>query len=303
MRTGSQCLLNMVQRPEIYEETLIGSQGVPIALSIWKGKEGWPCIVFLPATMTHPLFYEELLDGISREGFNVIGVHFQCHGKSPRVSKLYSFDDLVQNGKDAITYAIDRFGSDIIVMGSSQGGIVSMALAASDDRIKAVFPHNILNPEMPESIKVTIFPEWLMPGYRYVTICMDIAAKFLPYLKVPMTFYLKNDRVFRTEEKLRQFYEDPLGLTSYPLYFMASLFKADMSGMRTGKIKCPVIVVASTGDTLFPFDYTQKVYDIINAPYKEMLVFDLSHHLIYNECLDEVMPAFMSKLKEITGRA
>src|SRR5215469_8062633 len=125
MRTREHRLLNAVQRPDIYEEVLIESQGIPIALSIWEAKQGAPCVVFLPGTMTHPLFYEELLDGLSRAGFNVVGVHFQGHGKSPRVDQLFSFDDLVQNGRDTISYAIERFKSSILVLVSSQGGMVA----------------------------------------------------------------------------------------------------------------------------------------------------------------------------------
>ena len=96
MRSQEQRLLNAVQRPDVYEEVLIESRDVLIALSIWRGNPDAPCIVFLPGTMVHPLFYEELLDGLSRAGFNVVGVHFQGHGKSPRVGQLYSFNTLVQ---------------------------------------------------------------------------------------------------------------------------------------------------------------------------------------------------------------
>ncbi|HEX2916129.1 MAG TPA: hypothetical protein VH186_35545 [Chloroflexia bacterium] len=111
MRNQTQRLLNQVARPEVYEETLITSNGVPIALSIWKARPDDPCLVFLPATMTHPLFYEEFLDALALAGFNVVGVHFQNHGKSPRLKRLYSFDDMVQNARDAAGYARQRFGT------------------------------------------------------------------------------------------------------------------------------------------------------------------------------------------------
>jgi pimeloyl-ACP methyl ester carboxylesterase len=159
MRTEAQRLLAAVQRPDVYEEVMIESCGVPIALSIWKGDTGAPAIVFLPGTMTHPLFYEELLDGLSHAGFNVVGVHFQGHGKSPRVERLFSFNDLVQNGRDAVTYATRRFHSPILVLGSSLGGMVAMALAGMDERIAAVFAHNILLPQLAESLHVTRFPQ------------------------------------------------------------------------------------------------------------------------------------------------
>jgi hypothetical protein len=57
-------------------------------------------------------------------------------------------------------------------------------------------------------------------------------------------------------------------------------------------------VIASTGDKLFPFDYTEQVYEGIVAPSKEMLVFELDRHLIFNECVEEVLPSLVAKLEE-----
>src|SRR5918912_235949 len=137
MRTRTQRLLNGVQRPEVYEETLLESSGASVALSVWRGKPGNPCVTFLPGTMIHPLFYEEFLDGLARAGFNVVGVHFREHGKSPRTNRLYSFEDLIQDGLEAVAYAAERFGDKVLVMGSSQGGILAMALANRDETIAA----------------------------------------------------------------------------------------------------------------------------------------------------------------------
>jgi alpha-beta hydrolase superfamily lysophospholipase len=277
---------------------MIESCSIPIALSIWKGDPGAPAIVFLPGTMTHPLFYEELLDGLSHAGFNVVGVHFQGHGKSPRVERLFSFNDLVQNGRDAISYAIARFHSPILVLGSSQGGMVAMALAGSDDRITAVFAHNILLPQLADSLRVTGFPQWLRPFHRVMVRLMSAAARVAPRVKIPFRFYLQEQRVFGVQWTHEQFYRDPLGRTSYPLAFLASLFSADMRCVSSGQIACPVVVIASTGDPLFPFDYIQRVYELIQAPSKELLVFELNAHLIFNECLEEVLPRLVEKLKD-----
>jgi esterase/lipase len=59
-----------------------------------------------------------------------------------------------------------------------------------------------------------------------------------------------------------------------------------------------VVVIASTGDKLFPLDYTEQVYERILAPSKEMLVFELNHHLIFNESVEEVLPSLVAKLEE-----
>ncbi len=297
MRTREQRLLGAVQRPDIYEEVLIESRGVPIALSIWKGNPGAPCVVFLPGTMTHPLFYEELLDGLSRAGFNVVGVHYQGHGKSPRVEQLFSFNDLVQNGRDAISYAVERFKGPVIVLGSSQGGMIATSLASLDERLAAVFAHNILDLQMADAMRVTRFPGWLRPWRRVIVRGMNAAARKLPRLPIPLHFYLQEERVFRTDWAAEQYRSDPLALTSYPLFFLASLFSAKMGFLRSGQIRCPVVVIAATGDPLFPFDVVQRLYQQIKAPSKELLVFDLNAHLLFNECLDAVLPRLVETLK------
>ncbi len=302
MRTPEQQLLNAVQRPDVYEEVLIESRGVPIALSIWKGNPDAPCIVFLPGTAVHPLFYEELLDGLSCAGFNVVGVHFQGHGKSPRVEQLYSFNTLVQNGRDAISYTTQRFKGPLVALGSSQGGMVTMSLASSDDRIVAAFAHNIMDPQMDDSIRIISFPHWLRPFHRIVVSAMTFAAKLAPHLQVPIRFYLSEERVFRTDWMREQYRRDPLKLSSYPLYFLASLFSADMRSLYSGQIRCPVVVIASIGDPLFPFDYIKGIYQQVKASSKELLTFDLNYHLIFNECLDAVLPDLIEMLKKYTEK-
>ena len=302
MRTREQRLLNAIQRPDVYEEVLIESRGAPIALSIWKGNPGAPCVVFLPGTMTHPLFYEELLDGLSRAGFNVIGVHFRGHGKSPRVDQLYSFNDLVQNGHDAVSYTVERFKSLVVVLGSSQGGMIATSLASSDERITAVFAHNILDPQMADALRITRFPSWLRPCHRIIVRGMNVVARWIPRLLVPLRFYLQEERIFRTDWAAELYRSDPLALNSYPLFFLASLFSTKMRFLRSGLIRCPVVVIASTGDPLFPFDVVQRLYQEIKASSKELLVFDLNYHLLFNECLDEVLPRLIETLKKYTEK-
>ena len=51
---------------------------MPIALSIWKGVAGAPSVVLSPGTITHPLFYEEFLNGLAQAEFNLLGVQCVC---------------------------------------------------------------------------------------------------------------------------------------------------------------------------------------------------------------------------------
>ncbi len=110
MRDRDERLRNEVEHPERYQEVTITSAGVPIVLSVWHGRSGGPVVVFLPGTMTHPLFYEEFCDGLAAHGITVVGMHPEGHGKSPRVGRLLRLDTFVANALDATAWARVRFG-------------------------------------------------------------------------------------------------------------------------------------------------------------------------------------------------
>ena len=285
-----------------YREELINSSGTKIALSIYESNKNDPCIIFIPGTMTHPLFYDEFLSSLAENKFNIVGLHLISHGKSPREKHIYSFDDMIENVKDTISYCLDNFNEEIIVMGSSQGGILSIAVAGMDERIKAVFPHNILLPSLNDSIYVTSIPKVFKPLYRVIPVIMNMGAKIFPKFQIPITAYLKLNRIFTVEETKDQFYQDPIGLTKYPLYFLASLFSANLDLITDGSIRCPVVVISSRGDTLFPYEYCYKVFEKIKASRKEMIIFDEPHHLIFNESVEKVTEPIVKKLNEYVAR-
>ena len=149
MRDRDQRLRNDVEHPERYNEVTITSAGVPIVLSVWRGRSGGPVVVFLPGTMTHPLFYEEFCDGLAAQGINVVGVHAEGHGKSPRIGRLLRLQTLVTNALDATEWARARFERLPVVVGSSQGGVLAMIAATRDHQLAGVVAHNILDPALP----------------------------------------------------------------------------------------------------------------------------------------------------------
>ncbi|MGY1708589.1 alpha/beta fold hydrolase [Geodermatophilus sp. SYSU D00758] len=304
MRTATDRLLNAVQRPDDYREVLIHSAEAPIVLSVWKGQPDRPVVVFLPGTMTHPLFYEEFLDALGRAGITAVGVHAQGHGKSARVRRLLVFSTLVTNARDAVTWTRAEFPSrPVAVIGSSQGGVVAMALAAAGERLDAVLAHNVLDPTLPSTVEITRFPGWLARVYPAVVTAFRVGGRLLPRVPVPFDAYLDMARVARDPANAEYFYTDPLGLRAYPLAFMASLFAADLSGMADGSIRCPVTVIAGRGDPLFPLTYTRQVHERIVAPGKELLVVDSDAHLLLNEDLDAVLPPLLDRLMRLPAAA
>ncbi len=300
MRTATDKLLNGVQHPTVYREVVICSAGAPIVLSVWAGRPDRASVVFLPGTMTHPLFYEDFLDALNRSGLTVIGVHSQGHGKSPRTRQPLTFERLLTNARDAVAWTRQEFpDAPVAVLGSSQGGVVAMALAATGQHLDVVIAHNILDPSLASSLEITRFPKWLGHVYPLVLSAFRGVGRLAPRVPVPFDAYLDIKRVCRDEANADYFYTDPLGRRTYPLGFLASLFGADLSGMRNGGIRCPVVVVASRGDPLFPLDYTQQVYESIVAPDKELLILESQVHLLFNEDLNVVLPPLLDRLANL----
>lgn len=290
-------------RQDRYEEVHIDSGGVPIVLSIWHAEPSRATVVFLAGTMVHPLFYAELLDGLAGHGYTIVGVHAQGHGRSPRTGAALTWTALLRNARDAVAYAVQRFGHPTLVLGSSQGGMLAMALATEGAELDGVIAHNILDPDDPAALRVTRFPSWLGGVHRQLRWLLRVAGRVLPRLPIPISAYLDLRRVCGDDASLERFRTDPFALHHYPLGFLASLFTADLSGMTDGRIRCPVTVLAASGDPLFFTADARRLFDRIEAPTKRFVELDLDRHLILNECVPQVLPTVAAELAVLPALA
>lgn len=302
VRDRDQRLRNEVEHPRRYHEVTITSAGAPIVLSVWQGRPGGPVAVFLPGTMTHPLFYEEFCDGAAGQSITVVGVHPEGHGKSPRVPRVLRLENLVANVLDATEWTRRQFGRRPVVVGSSQGGVLAILGATRDHRIAGVVAHNVLDPALPETITVSRFPAVFTPAYRPLVRALQGLARIAPRLPIRFDVYLDLARVCRDPWTAEQFLLDPLSRRSYPLAFLADLLTADMTAMGDGTITCPVVVLAGSADPLFSFAYTRAVFDEIVAPVKELIAFDTDHHLLFNECVPLVLPRVVAVINDLDAK-
>ncbi|GAB2445386.1 hypothetical protein GCM10027062_27460 [Nocardioides hungaricus] len=292
MRTPEQQALNAVQRPEAYREVLLESAGFPVALSVWEGEPSAPAVVFLPGTMTHPLFYEEFLDALNRAGLSVVGLHPAAHGKSPRVRRRPTFADLVANAADALDWTAQTLPRPrTLLLGSSQGGVLALAVAARSDAADQVYAHNALDPSLAGSLDVTRAPRALRRAYPAARRALVTAGRLAPAVPVPIAAYLDLDRITDDPVVLERFFADPLGRRSYPLSLLAGMLATPVAPSR-----CPVTVIAGTGDPLFPLAYMREVYARLRAPAKELLLVESRRHLLFNEDLEAVLPVLLPRL-------
>ena len=262
-----------------YEEVSLLSCGVPMTLSIWKAEKGAPSLVFYPGTMASPLVYGELLCRLRACGFNTLGIHHLSHGKSPKIKKVFTFQDLLQNGKDAVTYALKRFAGRVVLAGHSQGGILCLAQAGQDERLSASFPFCFLLPDQSDAIAVTRLRRFAPQRERLLKLLVRAAA-LLPRFPVIIPMYLDLGRIFAGNygfsiaNKLRDI------RLSYPLAFVASLFSAQLAYLtQQGNIRCPVLGMVAGDDALFTPELMRATLQRIQAPHKELILMPGGGHM------------------------
>ncbi len=281
-----------------YCERDIGEGPSRFTLSLYNDNPDFPTVVFLPGTMVHPLFYDKFLCNIAAEHINVVGIHFTGHGKSPERKEPFVFRDLVQNTKEAIVFAKERYHHELIVFGSSQGSMVATAAVAGVDGIKALFLHDLMLPELPETIKIASLPWWLSPFEPIVPWLLKLLAKVFPSYPVRLTQYLDPERVAQSKDVIEKYEQDPLCRKAYPLSFIASLFNLDLACATDGSLHMPLVMITTKNDPLFPQVYMDKVFDMMVVPDKEMITFDLPCHTLLIDVPDDVSKRLVDALKQ-----
>jgi alpha-beta hydrolase superfamily lysophospholipase len=293
-------MLGHVQHPQHYRETIIPTSGAPIALSVWDAGAASATVVFVPGTGVHPLFYEEFLDALWGSGYTVVGVHPQGHGKSPRVPRPLRWANLVDNAVDACAWAVDQRAARVVLLGSSQGGLVALLAAAAGAPVTGVIAHNVFDPNDPDAVMVTRLGA-ARAAQRPSRRLLAAAAAVAPRVPVPITAYLDPERVFGTPWTRELFELDPLSLRSYPLRFLADMVTADTTSLYDGSLTVPVVVLAARRDPLFPLVGIQAVTRRLVAPSVELVVLDTACHLILNEALDLSVPAVLQALADLVA--
>ncbi len=255
----------------------IVSQGLPIALSVWKKHPEAVTVLFYPGTMASPKMYVLFLHALFSMGCNVVGIHPLSHGLSQNIKKDFIFDDILANGLDAQRWVQSHFDGPVVVCGHSQGGILALAHALDNREIAASFPIGTLLPHEADAGSVTRFAPFLR--YKDRMLCaMGRAAAFMPRFPLHFLMYLQLHRIVSASRKV--YAPRTQSRQTYPLSFVHSLFTKDLSAVqRPGHIHCPVCVISAKDDALFSFSMMQDIVRSIKAPQKSCICIEGGGHL------------------------
>ena len=281
-----------------WEEGTIEAEGTRLLVVTWAAGWGAPTVVFIPGTAVYALAYGELLHALWKEGFNVVSFDPRGQGRSGGGRGDYTIREHVADARAMCRFARERFGGPVFVMGSSQGGIESFYLAATDEPVAGCICHNIADLPSPASLRLTrlgpsrkVAGWWITRMIARVGVAMIVLlSRLFPRLQLPIGLYLdlKKEpmRVFGNAwEFIRQ---DPLALKSISLRAFASIASTPLP-RPIGAIRTPILVLHSSGDNIFPQDYIEDIFHQLTCP-KALKIYPNLPHLITIEHVAEILP-------------
>ena len=122
-----------------FETATIENEGNTLHLDVIASKERAPTIVFIPGTAAYGLVYGDFLAAFADAGINVVSFDPRGHGQSSGKPGSYTIEEIISDARATIEHARERFGSDIFLSGSSQGGIIAFISRQPMNRFPELF--------------------------------------------------------------------------------------------------------------------------------------------------------------------
>ena len=285
-------------REEIREEVL-PVDGRELHLYFFDAQPEDPVVVMIPGMSMYAILYTELMSGLSREGFNVVGYDPRGHGLSSGKRGSYTLGELVEDARAVIGHVVGIYGERVAVAGSSQGGMTAFYCAAAEPRLKAAVCHNLVAPDEPDNYRMTRWPGL----YRRIMSLsplmeLPLVRLMLGELRIPIPAYLPvKAMASRLIPDVGKFFrEDPLLVTAVSLSALNSLATTPLA-RKVEEIETPIMVIHSEKDEIFPEDYVRRVYDRLNCE-KEFLYIPDCTHFVTIDRVDDIIPPISRWLKK-----
>ena len=279
-----------------FESDTILSDGLKLHLDVYEYDKEAPTVVFIPGTAIYAMCYAEMLYKLGQSGYNVVGLDPRGHGQSEGVRGDYTVSELMNDIESTIDYAIGRFNKKVSLMGSSQGGILSLYMAARDERLDTVICQNFADLTGDETTQLTRHPRL----FKYLRMLIGgRAGELIQNAMIPMSAYIDMDSIpVKYFGSIRQFIEnDPLAVKNISVRALQSLGHTALD-KPINLITVPVMVFQGDNDSIFPVKYTKDIYDKI-ACKKKMIVYPNMSHALMSENVDDILPDIIAWLQDI----
>lgn len=266
-------------------------RGIPLHLTVYESGPGSPSLVFIPGMGSHAGSYTDLIPGanflraLAEEGFNVVAVDLQGHGRSGGPRGLFTYADLLGNISRAVDYALERYGGPVGVTGSSMGGILSFYAGLTDSRVAAVVCHNVADLQ-------NIHPILYLRRHRVlVPLTQTLGPSLMrwTWLPIPIIAFLEPRHVFDQPENVRRWLRDPLFVHAYRASSWVSLFLYPQDKPAVEDMARPVRIIVGENDRILAVKPTRAFCERLRCP-KDLVVIPGAGHMLPLEYLPATVP-------------
>ncbi|TXT60897.1 MAG: hypothetical protein BAJALOKI2v1_70050 [Promethearchaeota archaeon] len=283
---------------ERVEELYITIDEKKIHLDVYPNKTaGEKTLIFIHGTAVYSRFYAEFCYKLNQLGYRIIAPDLIGHGKSEGIRGHFTMEDLTKVISGVVSYTINSYGEDVVIVGSSLGGITALYSIAYDERIKGAICHNaaIFNEDAHERIvKVRGILRILKP-------LVPSMAKIFPKLKLSVWNYLDMEKLAQSMElkkRIEILLEDPMLSDKYTLTSLRAQMKEPLK-KPVEKIAQPIMIINGDNDVLFSVDYVTEIYQRLSSTEKKLVILDDTSHLIFQENIDLALDHIIPWLKNL----
>lgn len=262
------------------------SDGVELASRVWKGKSGFPVVLYLHGIEGHSQWFENTASVLNSRGINIFAPDRRGSGLNPRDrGNLPSYKTFLSDLETILRrIAFDYIGHPIIVLGNCWGAKAASVIAQRDYK-----------PVNSEEISLPIAGLVLTSPAIYTKVDYGAGTKFqIAYNSLlGMGLGIGGDNAGHrkwpipieidmfTDNPTYQGYlkRDPLRLTEATGTFFVESYKlSKLAEKAAGSIEVPLLLLQAGSDRIVDVEKVQSWYAKAKSQTKDMRIFPDAHH-------------------------
>jgi len=262
-----------LERP--MKSVFIEHRELKLHLAVFESDEKNPCVVFIHGMGLHAMFFSGFLSKLCDEDFNVFGLDIQGHGRSGGERGHFTMQEATENTSSVVGYITKNYNKQVGVMGISLGGMISFYSVANDPRIFSAVCCGIAHPGIPLRSSTT-------------RLLLAMAAKLMPKKRLSLLKIVPLEKVTQDPDLQNVIMTDELVVPEYTFKTVASFMQIQPK-IPFDRIKTPIMIMVGEKEDIIPPKYCKKVYDILTAEKKLVVVPDAGH-MLFLEYVPQTLP-------------
>ena len=254
-------------RERVRRESLV-LNGETLALDLFHAAAAAPTIVFIHGIAVYPKIYWPCLDRLRALGYNTVAPARKGHGDSTGRRGDCTMAEAVATARAALEWAQARYPGPLFLMGSSQGGMITIAALADGVQVRAAACHNAYHPDLLpllyQRVLLRLGRPWLklLPQERYLDIRRAIDFS----------------RVTDDPELYQLVADEPTVAWRYTLRALTSILTY-RPARPYSEIQVPTLFIVGERDNMLPPEYMLQVFRRLNCE-KEFVLVPHAGHLL-----------------------